>query len=204
MRSVAIKMLHQLAYSIKVGLPSAIRARLSGAEYFGKGPEITGKVLFELSGTATFGDRFRAEGKVSPVSILVVPSASLTVGSDVYLNTGISIEAWHDVKIGNNVLMGPFVSIIDDDRHLVEPGSIRYKGPTVVGNNVWLGRGVSVMPGVRIGDGSVVAAHAVVTRDIPPNSFAGGVPARVLRKLDLPDGWVRHGVPLADQPVDRS
>jgi hypothetical protein len=63
---------------------------------------------------------------------------------------------------------------------------------------------VSVMLGVQIGDGSVIAAHSVVTRDIPQNSFAGGVPARVIRKLELPDSWVRHGLPLGDQPVDRS
>lgn len=129
----------------------------------------------------------------------MAPSACLTIGSDVYLNTGVSIEAWHEVTVGNNVLMAPFVSIIDDDRHLVELDSIRYKGPTVVGDNVWLGRGVSVMPGVRIGDDCGIATHAVVTRGIPQNSFAGGVPARVLRKLELPDGWVRHGVPPGDQ-----
>jgi acetyltransferase-like isoleucine patch superfamily enzyme len=203
MRSVAMKALHQLAYFIRVGLPSTIKARRSGAKRFGQAPEILGKLIFELSGAATFGDRFRVEGIISPVAILVVRSASLTVGDDVYMNTGVSIEAWHDVRIGNNVLIGPFASIIDDDRHLIEPDSIRYKGPTVVGNNVWLGRGVSVMPGVRIGDGSVIAAHAVVTRDIPPDSFAGGVPARVIRKLELPVGWVRHGVPPGDQPLGR-
>jgi maltose O-acetyltransferase len=61
----------------------------------------------------------------------------------------------------------------------------------VVGSNVWLGRSVAVMPGVTIGDGSVIGANSVVTRDIPPGSFAAGAPAQVIRKLGIPDGWVR-------------
>jgi len=93
--------------------------------------------------------------------------------------------------IGNNVLMAPFASIIDDDRHEVEPGSVQYKGPTVVGNHVWLGRNVLVLPGVTIGDNSVIGANSVVTKSIPPDSFAAGSPARVLRKLDIPEGWLR-------------
>jgi len=74
----------------------------------------------------------------------------------------------------------------------VEPGAILQRGPVIIGNNVWLGRNVAVMPGVSIGNGSVIGANSVVTKDIPPNSFAAGVPARVVRDLKIPDGWVRH------------
>lgn len=88
--------------------------------------------------------------------------------------------------------MAPFASIIDNDRHEVEPGAVLYKGPTIVGNNVWLGRNAAVMPGVTVGDGSVIGVNSVVTRDIPPNSFAAGAPARVIRKLEIPGGWVRR------------
>jgi maltose O-acetyltransferase len=185
--------IHKLLYFIKGQLVGSIKAQLSGAEHFGNRPVIIGKVNFELNGQASFGDRFQAHGQISTISILVNESATLTVGNDVFLNSGVMIEAWHDVHIGSNVLMAPFSSIIDDDRHPVEPDTILYKGPTRIGNNVWLGRSVSVMPGVTIGDGSVIGAHSIVTRDIPPNSFAVGAPARVSRKLELPSGWVRHG-----------
>ena len=61
-----------------------------------------------------------------------------------------------------------------------------------MGNNVWLGRNAAVLPGVTIGDGAVIGANSVVTKSIPPNSFAAGAPAQVLRKLDIPDGWLRR------------
>jgi maltose O-acetyltransferase len=170
----------------------AVKARLSGADRFGKRPLIDGKVFFHLDGPARFGDGFMADGTLSPVDIRTRHGGTVTIGNYVYMNSGVSIDAWHEVRIGDNVLMGPFASIIDSDRHELEPGAILDKGSVIIGNNVWLGRNVAVLPGVRIGDGSAIGANSVVTRDIPPNSFAAGVPAKVIRKLEIPDGWVRH------------
>ncbi len=153
---------------------------------------ILGKVSFRLDGKAFFGDWFAAEGLVVAIKISVAKTATLSIGDHVYMNAGTSIEAWHDVQIGSHVLMAPFASIIDDDRHEVEPDAVLYKGPTIVGNNVWLGRNAALMPGVTVGDGSVIGVNSVVTRDIPPNSFAAGAPARVIRKLEIPSGWVRR------------
>ena len=56
------------------------------------------------------------------------------------------------------------------------------KGDTVVGNDVWIGQNVTVLPGVRIGDGAIIAANAVVSRDVPAYHIAGGNPCRILRK----------------------
>jgi virginiamycin A acetyltransferase len=61
------------------------------------------------------------------------------------------------------------------------PGSWPYRGDTVVGNDVWMGYGVTVMPGVTIGDGAIVASASVVTRDVPPYAVVGGNPAQVIR-----------------------
>jgi acetyltransferase-like isoleucine patch superfamily enzyme len=167
-----------------------VRLRLSGASRIGKSPVLTGKAHFELRGSTYIGDSFTVEGLV-PVIVKVERGASLSIGDSVFLNAGASIVARHDLVIGNNVLMAPFVSIMDDDWHQVEPGAVQYKGPTTVGNNVWLGQSVVVLPGVTIGDGTVIGANSVVTKSIPPNSFAAGSPAQVLRKLDIPDGWQR-------------
>jgi acetyltransferase-like isoleucine patch superfamily enzyme len=168
------------------------RARflLSGASEVGKNPVLIGKATFQLRGTTRIGNFFMIEGTV-PVLIKVAAGASLSIGDSVYMNAGTSIEAYHELIIGNNVLMAPFASIIDDDRHQVEPGSVQYKGPTIVGSNVWLGRNVAVLPGVTIGDGAVIGANSVVTKSIPPNTFAAGSPAQVLRKLDIPENWQR-------------
>ncbi|AMV31482.1 Streptogramin A acetyltransferase [Pirellula sp. SH-Sr6A] len=61
------------------------------------------------------------------------------------------------------------------------PGDMPYKGDTVVGNDVWLGYDALIMPGVKIGDGSIVASRSVVVSDVPPYSIVGGNPARVIR-----------------------
>jgi acetyltransferase-like isoleucine patch superfamily enzyme len=177
--------------NLQHNLRGALRARLSGAS-FGPRAVLMGKLHFQFPGTATFGARFGADGRWVPVAIFVDRGASLTVGDDCFLMAGVSIEVRHEVRIGSDCLFAAFSSIIDDDRHQVEPESNLYKGPTVLGNNVWLGRNAAVMPGVTVGDGSVIGANSVVTRDIPPNSFAAGAPARVIKKLDLPDGWVRR------------
>jgi acetyltransferase-like isoleucine patch superfamily enzyme len=169
----------------------AVKARLCGAERFGKQALLGRGVRLELRGRAVFGDRFHADGTSGRVTINVHESATLSIGDDVYVNAGTWLEVFHDVRIGSNVLFGPYASIIDDAQHAAEPGAVLYKGPTVIGDNVWLGWSASVMPGVRVGDGSVIAAHSVVTSDIPPSSFAAGAPARVIRKLELPEGWIR-------------
>ena len=172
-------------------LSGALRAKFSGAESFGGHADMRGRVRFKLQGRAVFGRGFIAEGDISTVSVVVRENATLIIGDDVYMNYGVTIEACHEIRVGNHVLMAPLVSIIDDNRHETEPGAVLYKGPIVIGNNVWLARNVAVIPGASIGDGCVIAANSVVCTDIPPNSLAAGAPARVIRKLDLPTSWVR-------------
>jgi maltose O-acetyltransferase len=86
------------------------------------------------------------------------------------------------VTIGDDVQIGPNVQLLTPT-HPVEPGPRRDKWeaarPIVVGDNVWLGGGVIVCPGVTIGENTVVGAGAVVTRNTPPDSVCMGVPARV-------------------------
>lgn len=172
-------------------LYGAMRAKVSGAESFGGHTEMCGRVHLELRGRAIFGNNFSAEGQAGIVCITVRKNATLIVGDDVYMNYGVTIEACHEIRIGSHVRMAPLVSIIDDNRHEIEPGAVLFKGPVVVGNNVWLARNVAVIPGASIGDGSVIAANSVVSSDIPPCSLAAGAPARVIRKLEIPADWVR-------------
>src|ERR1700722_14203349 len=165
-----------------------LRTRLSTAK-FGRLPNVRGKVRLHIRGEAVFGDQFTALGDAADVRIVVASGARLTVGDNVAVNCGVSIDVWHEVRIGDKVMLAPYVSIIDDSRHEIEPGTPLYNGSTVIEDNVWLAANVTVLPGVTIGSGSVIGGHSVVTRDIPPNSFAVGSPARVIRTLNVPEGW---------------
>lgn len=165
--------------------------RLSGAR-FGSYPVVLGKLRLRIRGEATFGEDFHLRAELWGVEIYVDRGATLTVGNGVGINGGVLIETWHDIRIGNNVLIASFATIMDDNRHQVEPDSTLYQGPTVIGDNVWIGRNVFVFPGVTIGSGSVIAANSLVSRNIPPNSLAAGSPARAVRSLDLPDGWTHR------------
>ena len=110
------------------------------------------------------------------------------------------------VHIGDNAFIGPNVSLVTPMHPLLpEERNVRrrndgstynleYGKPITVGNNCWLGANVVVCGGVTIGDGCVIGAGSVVTRDIPPNSFAAGNPCRVIRALTEADGM--KGSPL--------
>ncbi len=89
------------------------------------------------------------------------------------------------IKIGNQVSLGPGVAIIGAN-HGLAPGlphqdQPQQSAPIEIGDDVWIGAGAIVLPGVRIGKGSIIAAASVVIENIPENVVAGGVPARVLR-----------------------
>lgn len=165
-----------------------MKSKLTPAR-FGRHPVIRGRVKFHIRGDAAFGDRFTALGDPAAVRISVEDGGLLRVGDHVAVNCGVTISVWHEVHIGSKVMIAPNVTILDDNRHEIEPGTPLYRGPTVIGDNVWLSGNVTVLPGVTIGVGSVVAGHSVVSHDIPPHSLAAGAPARVIKSLDIPDGW---------------
>lgn len=96
-------------------------------------------------------------------------------------SSGCYIQARNGIKIGNNLRMGPNVGLISSNHSLNDYDEWEVSQPIQIGNNVWLGMGSIVMPGVNIGDNVVIGANAVVTKDIPPNSIAAGVPCRVVK-----------------------
>jgi acetyltransferase-like isoleucine patch superfamily enzyme len=112
----------------------------------------------------------------------------LAIGRNVALNSGVMINAdcGGDITIGNHVLIGPNAVIrganhrTSDLRTLIrDQGHVASK--IVIEDNVWLGANTVVLPGVTIGKNSVVGAGSVVTKDIPPDSIAVGIPAQVIR-----------------------
>ena len=105
-------------------------------------------------------------------------------GARSFANFGLVVLDVATVTIGDDVQIGPNVQLLTPT-HPVEPELRRAKleaaEPIVIGDNVWLGGGVIVLPGVTIGENTVVGAGAVVTEDLPPNAVAVGNPARVVR-----------------------
>jgi acetyltransferase-like isoleucine patch superfamily enzyme len=116
----------------------------------------------------------------------------VTIGAKSVIGGGTVINSYLDVSIGEGALFADDVHITDFD-HRTDRLDLPIKdqgivtSPVRIGPDVWLGRGVTVLRGVDIGQGSVIGAHAVVTRDIPPYSVAVGAPARVVRSR-LSDG----------------
>lgn len=112
---------------------------------------------------------------------------SLVIGDNVGMNHYCFIGVRGDIRIGNDVIFGPRVSIFSENHNFADPSKLINeqgvtKGKTIIGNDVWIGANVSIMSNVNIGDGCVIAAGAIVTKDIPPYSIAAGVPAKVIKK----------------------
>lgn len=109
----------------------------------------------------------------------------IRVGRNVFVNTGCTFMDRGGITLKDRVLVAPRVNLITTG-HPVDPEARRdtVSRPIVIRENVWLGMGVSVMPGVIIGKNSGVAAHSVVTRDVPDNAVGGGIPAKVIRPIE--------------------
>jgi acetyltransferase-like isoleucine patch superfamily enzyme len=107
-----------------------------------------------------------------------------SIGKGSYINRYSLIS---NTKVGNNCAIGPRV-IIGPAHHEIGPSKRRAGQaiflPVILGDGVWIGARVVIYGGVKIGHGSVVAAGAIVTKDVPPNTLVGGVPAKVIRKLE--------------------
>lgn len=107
---------------------------------------------------------------------------NITLGKRVFINAGCKFQDQGGIVIGDDVLIGHNV-VLATLNHGLAPGERKdmIPAPIVIGNNVWLGANVTVLPGVRIGDDAVVAAGAVVTKDVPAGAIVGGVPAKMIR-----------------------
>ncbi len=98
------------------------------------------------------------------------------------MNANCYIQAKAGIEIGHNFRIGPGVGLISSNHDINDYDKWIDKGPIVIGDNVWIGMNAIVLPGVKIGNNVVIAANSVVTKDIPSNSIAGGVPCKVIKQ----------------------
>ncbi len=117
------------------------------------------------------------------------------IGKNFYANFNLTLVDDTDIFIGDNVLIGPNV-VLATANHPVRPDirskAAQYNLPVRIGNNVWLGADVVVVPGVSIGDNTVIGAGSVVTKDIPADCVAFGNPCHVQRKISERDMLYYH------------
>lgn len=165
---------------------SAILSEIIGE--FGEGGFIQGPIAFHYGKHTKIGKRF-------------------------FGNFNLTIQDDAEVTIGDNCNFGPNVTIVtpihpmlpDERREMMnadgEKKRFCYAKPVHIGNDCWFGASVTVCPGVTIGDNCVIGAGSVVTRDIPSNSFAAGVPCKVIRKITDADSMKYKPEILADNRV---
>lgn len=112
---------------------------------------------------------------------------NLFIGDNVFFNFNCVVLDVMRVQIGNRTMFGPSVQIYAATHPLSakeRATGLEYGRPVIIGEDVWVGGGVVICPGVTIGDRSVIGAGSVVTRDIPSDVFAAGNPCRVIRGID--------------------
>jgi len=108
----------------------------------------------------------------------------ISIGKDVFINHACSFLDMGGITIEDQVLIGPKVNLVTEN-HPLDPEDRRalITKPIVVKRNAWIGAGATILPGVTIGENSVVAAGAVVSKDVPDNVIVGGIPAKFIKSI---------------------
>jgi acetyltransferase-like isoleucine patch superfamily enzyme len=183
-RGEPLAVLVHRAVSSTIGLATA-PLHLRAVTQVGARVRTLGRPRIENFGTMIIGDDVTLRSVRVPVELCTEPGATLTIGDRCSINEGVSVGTTQHITLGRRVRIGPFVMIVDSafhdlyDRDVTPPSR-----PVFIEDDVWIGAKASVLPGVRLGRGSVVGTAAVVTRDVPPFSVVAGIPARVIRSLD--------------------
>lgn len=109
---------------------------------------------------------------------------NITIGKNVFFNTGCSFQDRGGIRIGDGSMLGMNVTIATLNHGLdIETRNTTFSSPVIIGKNVWIGSSATILPGVTIGHNAVVAAGAVVTKDVPKNTVVAGVPAKFMKDI---------------------
>jgi acetyltransferase-like isoleucine patch superfamily enzyme len=179
-----------MAFSVSTLSDAAavLRARyyLRSAQAVGPRVRLWGVPFVKNEGSLLIGDRVRLASEVSTLELNVGPEGLLEIGDRVLINHGCSIGATKLVRIGERCNIGSQSILIDNAFHELDPerrDEQPESAPVILEDNVWLAARVIVLPGVTVGRNSVIGAGSVVTRDVPSDVLAAGIPAKVIRSL---------------------
>jgi acetyltransferase-like isoleucine patch superfamily enzyme len=148
-------------------------------------------VIFEIGPEATV--RLGRWSWIGHGTKIRAHEGSVAIGAKTVLGQECTISSFQHVAIGRECILADRVMLIDFDHGVTEverPIRLQgiYKRDVNVGNNCWIGYGACILRGSTVGDNCIVGTSTVVTKDVPPNAVVGGVPARVLRMRDEPEG----------------
>lgn len=155
---------------------------------FGKVGKIVGARFISIGGGGYFNDYFH----LTAWKDLENCTPQLSIGDNCVFGAYNHITCANQIIIGDNLLTGKWVTITDNSHgevtysNLITPPLSRKlysKGPVMIGNNVWIGDKATILPGVNIGDGVVIAANAVVCKDVPSYSVVAGAPAKIVKEV---------------------
>ena len=170
MRSIGWYFICHIKYPNRVHMPliNSIKERTRVILFSGSTLEIRGFLMSD-----------------GPLYLKCTENARLIIGKRCFFNHNCSITAANKIEIGDNCVFANNVVIVDHD-HLVRDRGITKdltSSPIHIGNNVWCGANVTILKGVHIGDGAIIAAGAVVTKDVEEHSVYGGVPAKLIKRI---------------------
>ena len=169
-------------------------------KFFGKNSYLSPHTKYHGEGTISIGDNsdigdygFISAWNYYPASGQYF-TPSINIGDNCHIGDRSRISCINKIVLGNGVRTGASVLIIDNSHGngtMTEANtpphkrSLYSKGAVTIGNNVWIGEKASIMPGVTIGEGAIIAANSVVTHDVPAYSVVAGCPAKVIKRMDL-------------------
>jgi acetyltransferase-like isoleucine patch superfamily enzyme len=146
-----------------------------------------GPVSVSGTGRITIGSRCRLGAHTE---LQANESGRIVLGSDVRINRGCTIVSYSRVAIGACSIIGEYVTIRDANHGMDPAEPMRWQphtsAPVTIGEDVWIGRGACILPGVAIGRGAVIGANSVVTHAVPDMCIAAGIPAQIIRQREKP------------------
>ena len=170
---------------------SLLSLRMQGAS-FGRKVRARGRAVSAGGvGEMVLGDRITFRGVESRIHLVVSNGGHLRIGSGCFFNAGVMVHATKLIEFGEGCLIGDGCRIADSNFHNVHEGSQTRSSAIRLGDNVWLGAGAIVLPGVSIGSHSIVAAGSVVFEDMPAKQIWRGNPAVYHRDVRASDGFRR-------------
>ena len=153
------------------------------------------RLCVEMNAAATDVDQVRTRlsdiigTEIDPSTAIFPPFHTnfgrfIRLGKNVFINHACSFLDIGGITVEDDVLIGPNVSLVTEN-HPTDPGDRKtvLLNPIIIKRNAWIGAAATILPGVTVGENAIVAAGAVVSRDVPPNTIVAGVPAKIVKTL---------------------